>query len=145
MSLNGDNISIVIPSPLMMRLSMKEFTHKCEVAPNNLKFQDGEEGKQRINFLLHPLKIKLNCSNQNNKNHKSTIQECARLLPQALVKITNTGPKQQRFTGGCKSGMEILYMHFLGRKKNIPICHLFYFILRPIFHLFYSFITLSFK
>lgn len=47
MSLNGDNISIAIPSALMMRISMKEITHKCKVAPNNLKFQDGEEKKQR--------------------------------------------------------------------------------------------------
>lgn len=47
MGLNGDNISIVIPSVLMMRISVKEFTHKCKAAPNNLKFQDGEERKQR--------------------------------------------------------------------------------------------------
>lgn len=47
MSLNGDNISIAIPSALMMRISMKEITHKCKAAPNNLKFQDGEEKKQR--------------------------------------------------------------------------------------------------
>lgn len=47
MSLNGDNISIAIPSALTMRISMKEITHKCKAAPNNLKFQDGEEKKQR--------------------------------------------------------------------------------------------------